>query len=177
MQESSSSPLRLLMASSSAEAPPAKKTQKTNGIASSFSALLLLCGFYGLLFLVVRRSLYSMNVDPLPYNAPLDKFSEGRTMKHIWHLAHEIGIRQVFFSLSLPHQTSISTSSPYVFSFSFRHAYFVFVLVTYKFICSQESSLRGRDPFFSHFAFTCHRSCSLSEHCKFLTFSLRIPFY
>lgn len=60
----------------------------------AFSALAILCIVYGGLFWTTHRSLYGMHVTPLPDNAPLDKFSEGRTMKHIWHLAHEIGIRQ-----------------------------------------------------------------------------------
>lgn len=61
----------------------------------AFSALAILCIVYSGLFWTTHRSLYGMHVTPLPENAPLDKFSEGRTMKHIWHLAHEIGIRQV----------------------------------------------------------------------------------
>eukprot|EP00250_Pteridium_aquilinum_P010242 c19238_g1_i1 orf=238-2940(+) len=60
----------------------------------AFCALAILCVMYATFFWVVRRSIYSMHVTPLPLNASLDKFSEGRTMKHIWYLADEIGIRQ-----------------------------------------------------------------------------------
>lgn len=60
----------------------------------AFCALSILSVIYAALFWVAHRSIYAMHVTPLPQNASLDKFSEGRTMKHIWHLAHEIGIRQ-----------------------------------------------------------------------------------
>lgn len=60
----------------------------------SCSALIILCVIYGGLFWITHRSLYSRHVTPLPHNASLDKFSEGRAMKHVWHLAHDIGIRQ-----------------------------------------------------------------------------------
>ncbi|MCO5554641.1 hypothetical protein L7F22_008174 [Adiantum nelumboides] len=57
-------------------------------------ALAILCFTYAGFLWVAHRSLYGTHVTPLPYNASLDKFSEGRTMKHIWHLADDIGIRQ-----------------------------------------------------------------------------------
>ncbi|KAI5070997.1 hypothetical protein GOP47_0013248 [Adiantum capillus-veneris] len=60
----------------------------------AFHALAILCITYAGLLWVTHSALYGSRVTPLPYNASLDKFSEGRTMKHIWHLADEIGIRQ-----------------------------------------------------------------------------------
>ncbi|KAH7440249.1 hypothetical protein KP509_04G098200 [Ceratopteris richardii] len=60
----------------------------------AFQALCILFLVYAGFFWATRRALYGVHVAPLPQNASLDQFSEGRTMKHIRYLADDIGIRQ-----------------------------------------------------------------------------------
>ncbi|KAH9315251.1 hypothetical protein KI387_023878, partial [Taxus chinensis] len=49
---------------------------------------------YGMVGGVAYRRIYMKHVEPLPVDASGDRFSEGRAMLHLAHLAQHIGIRQ-----------------------------------------------------------------------------------
>lgn len=49
---------------------------------------------YGLLGALAYGIIHMKHVAPLPLDASPDRFSEGRAMNHLWHLAERIGIRQ-----------------------------------------------------------------------------------
>uniref|UniRef100_A0A0D6QZ11 Peptidase M28 domain-containing protein n=1 Tax=Araucaria cunninghamii TaxID=56994 RepID=A0A0D6QZ11_ARACU len=49
---------------------------------------------YGVLGALAYGVLHMKHVSPLPSDASSLRFSEGRALSHVWHLAHTIGIRQ-----------------------------------------------------------------------------------
>ncbi|KAL2611174.1 hypothetical protein R1flu_022866 [Riccia fluitans] len=57
-------------------------------------ALLILVFFYGFFSLVAIKAMHMEFVVPLSSNAPLDTFSEGRAMEHVYRLAADITGRQ-----------------------------------------------------------------------------------
>lgn len=70
------------------------RTHKRWSIDSNSSFLLLTTILYTLVVTLTTRSL-TQTLDPLPFNAPLDQFAEGRAMAIIQTLAGDIGHRQV----------------------------------------------------------------------------------
>eukprot|EP01018_Ginkgo_biloba_P014095 Gb_29425 [translate_table: standard] len=60
----------------------------------ALECVLLLGLIYGVLSCLAYGIIHMKHVNPLPDDASPDRFSEGRAMKHLRHLAEEIGIRQ-----------------------------------------------------------------------------------
>lgn len=66
----------------------------TASTSSAVKCLLIVGVIYGVLGSLAYGIIYKKHVTPLPPDASPDRFSEGRAMNHLWHLAERIGIRQ-----------------------------------------------------------------------------------
>ncbi|MQL81125.1 hypothetical protein Taro_013585 [Colocasia esculenta] len=66
-----------------------------SGDAAAFKCLLALAVMYAVMSYVAHTVIHVRHVRPLGFDAPLDRFSEARTVEHIRYLTVDIDGRQV----------------------------------------------------------------------------------
>lgn len=67
----------------------------SSGDATGFKFLFSIASLYALMVAIAYCVLHMKHISPLPFDAPLDRFSEVRAVEHIRVLAEEIDGRQV----------------------------------------------------------------------------------
>jgi hypothetical protein len=80
----------------------ALKLRLSSGDISGFKFLFSLALMYGLMAMLVYSIIHMKFVKPLGIDAPLNRFSEDRAVKHVRVLSEEIDGRQVSLNISIP---------------------------------------------------------------------------